>query len=287
MARARPGGREIEGVRSSSCCSTRSPFPTSWRARDRCRPDGAVSRARCPWTWPPGDAAPTCHLEDWVREVRSIDPDRVRGMESEDLAWLRAGEGEGHIEGPGAWPFAINAFGAARTTISSSGSRRSGRSSPATRSPTSSMGWTSSSSISGRDARRCRPTASSAARSPGRAPAARTRRAGDGSRGARARALVSGAGRIRGSRDVAPSCANVLSLRFGGDSAAHGGIQRALPGCARIRRDDRRGRNHDRPGGLGGTFRSSPGGARAARARVSAVLPQATMMRASSALNGE
>jgi len=31
-------------------------------------------------------------------------------MESEDLAWLRAGEGEGHFHGPGAWPFGINAY---------------------------------------------------------------------------------------------------------------------------------------------------------------------------------
>ena len=43
-----------------------------------------------------------------------------------------------------------------------------------------------------------------AARPAGRTRAARPRRA-DGSRGARARALVSGAGRIRGSGDVAPS----------------------------------------------------------------------------------
>jgi hypothetical protein len=43
-------------------------------------------------------------------EKFGIDPDRVRGMESEDLAWLRAGEGEGHFHGPGAWPFGINAY---------------------------------------------------------------------------------------------------------------------------------------------------------------------------------
>jgi hypothetical protein len=34
----------------------------------------------------------------------------VRGMESEDLAWLRAGEGEGHFHGPGPWPFGITAY---------------------------------------------------------------------------------------------------------------------------------------------------------------------------------
>jgi glyoxylase-like metal-dependent hydrolase (beta-lactamase superfamily II) len=31
-------------------------------------------------------------------------------MESDDLAWLRAGEGEGDFHGPGAWPFGIEAF---------------------------------------------------------------------------------------------------------------------------------------------------------------------------------
>ena len=31
-------------------------------------------------------------------------------MESEDLAWLRGGEGEGHFYGPGAWPFGITAY---------------------------------------------------------------------------------------------------------------------------------------------------------------------------------
>ena len=35
---------------------------------------------------------------------------QVRGMESDDLAWLRAGEGEGHFHGPGAWPFGITAY---------------------------------------------------------------------------------------------------------------------------------------------------------------------------------
>jgi hypothetical protein len=53
---------------------------------------------------PPAD---TWH--DWV-EKYGIDPDRVRGMESDDLAWLRAGEGEGHFHGPGPWPFGIEAF---------------------------------------------------------------------------------------------------------------------------------------------------------------------------------
>ena len=31
-------------------------------------------------------------------------------MESEDLAWLRAGEGLGNFHSPGAWPFGIHAY---------------------------------------------------------------------------------------------------------------------------------------------------------------------------------
>jgi hypothetical protein len=53
---------------------------------------------------PPADT-----WEDWVEKF-GIDPERVRGMESEDLAWLRAGEGEGHFHGPGPWPFGIVAY---------------------------------------------------------------------------------------------------------------------------------------------------------------------------------
>jgi hypothetical protein len=53
---------------------------------------------------PPADT-----WEDWVEKF-GIDPEKVRGMESEDLAWLRAGEGEGHFHGPGAWPFGIEAY---------------------------------------------------------------------------------------------------------------------------------------------------------------------------------
>ena len=52
---------------------------------------------------PPADT-----WQDWVEKF-GIDPDRVRGMESEDLAWLRAGDGEGHFHCPGAWPFGITA----------------------------------------------------------------------------------------------------------------------------------------------------------------------------------
>ncbi|WP_249012378.1 hypothetical protein [Conexibacter sp. DBS9H8] len=46
---------------------------------------------------------------DWVEKF-GADPDRVRGMDSDDLAWLRAGESEGHFHGPGAWPFGITAY---------------------------------------------------------------------------------------------------------------------------------------------------------------------------------
>ena len=53
---------------------------------------------------PPADT-----WEDWVEKF-GVDPDRVRGLESEDLAWLRAGEGDGHFHGPGQWPFGIEAY---------------------------------------------------------------------------------------------------------------------------------------------------------------------------------
>jgi glyoxylase-like metal-dependent hydrolase (beta-lactamase superfamily II) len=53
---------------------------------------------------PPADT-----WEDWVAKF-GVDPERVRGLESDDLAWLRAGEGEGHFHGPGTWPFGIHAY---------------------------------------------------------------------------------------------------------------------------------------------------------------------------------
>ena len=53
---------------------------------------------------PPADT-----WQDWVEKF-GVDPERVRGMESDDLAWLRAGEGEGHFHGPGDWPFGIRAY---------------------------------------------------------------------------------------------------------------------------------------------------------------------------------
>ena len=53
---------------------------------------------------PPADT-----WEDWVEKF-GVDPDQVRGMESDDLAWLRAGEAEGSFHGPGEWPFGIHAY---------------------------------------------------------------------------------------------------------------------------------------------------------------------------------
>jgi hypothetical protein len=53
---------------------------------------------------PPADT-----WEDWVEKF-GIDPEKVRGMESDDLTWLRAGEGEGHFHGPGPWPYGITAY---------------------------------------------------------------------------------------------------------------------------------------------------------------------------------
>jgi len=53
---------------------------------------------------PPADT-----WQDWVDKF-GVDADQVRGMESEDLAWLRAGEGEGYFHGPGPWPFGITAY---------------------------------------------------------------------------------------------------------------------------------------------------------------------------------
>jgi hypothetical protein len=63
-----------------------------------------VRRYGLPVHTPPADT-----WQDWVEKFL-VDPERVRGMESEDLAWLRAGEGEGHFHGPGDWPFGIRAF---------------------------------------------------------------------------------------------------------------------------------------------------------------------------------
>jgi hypothetical protein len=61
-------------------------------------------RLRLPVHTPPADT-----WRDWVEKF-GADPDRVRDKESKDLAWLRAGEGEGHFHAPGAWPFGIHAY---------------------------------------------------------------------------------------------------------------------------------------------------------------------------------
>jgi hypothetical protein len=53
---------------------------------------------------PPADT-----WEDWVEKF-GVDPEQVRGMESEDLAWLRAGEGEAHFHRPGPWPLGIHSY---------------------------------------------------------------------------------------------------------------------------------------------------------------------------------
>jgi hypothetical protein len=53
---------------------------------------------------PPADT-----WQDWVEKF-GVDPEQVRGMESDDLAWLRAGQGEGHFHGPGEWPFGLHAY---------------------------------------------------------------------------------------------------------------------------------------------------------------------------------
>ncbi|HWJ32765.1 MAG TPA: MBL fold metallo-hydrolase [Gaiellaceae bacterium] len=57
----------------------------------------------------PVHAPPADTWQDWVAKF-GVDPEQVRGMESEDLAWLRAGEGEGHFHEPGSWPFGITAY---------------------------------------------------------------------------------------------------------------------------------------------------------------------------------
>ena len=154
---------------------------------------------------PPADT-----WEDWVEKF-GIDPDRVRGMESEDLAWLRAGEGEGHFHGPGAWPFGISAYAGREDNdlhpLAAVDQRDRER-----RLARRLRRWTGHPArrSQARDARRCCPTAPSAAQAAGRARAARAWRA-DGSRGTRARSFLSGAAGFRGSGDVAPPCATVLS----------------------------------------------------------------------------
>ena len=66
--------------------------------------DRDARRLGLPVHTPPADT-----WQDWVQKF-GVDPERVRGIESDDLAWLRAGEGEGHFHGPGPWPFGIDAY---------------------------------------------------------------------------------------------------------------------------------------------------------------------------------
>jgi hypothetical protein len=57
----------------------------------------------------PVHTPPVDTWQDWVEKF-GVDPDRVRGVQSDDLAWLRVGEGEGEFHGPGRWPFGIHAY---------------------------------------------------------------------------------------------------------------------------------------------------------------------------------
>ena len=50
----------------------------------------------------------------FLLRIEDIDVTRCRPQFEaaiyEDLAWLRAGDGEGHFHGPGQWPFGISAY---------------------------------------------------------------------------------------------------------------------------------------------------------------------------------
>ena len=59
---------------------------------------------RLPVHTPPADT-----WQDWVEKF-GVDPELVRGTESDDLAWLQAGEGEAHFHAPGPWPLGITAY---------------------------------------------------------------------------------------------------------------------------------------------------------------------------------
>ena len=67
---------------------------------------------------PSGDTPPGDTWQDWVEKF-GVDPDRVRGMESEDLAWLRAGGAKATSTVPERGRSASTGTRAARTTISS------------------------------------------------------------------------------------------------------------------------------------------------------------------------
>ena len=77
--------------------------------------------------------------QDWVEKF-GVDPDRVRGLESDDLAWLRPAKGKDSSMVLVRGRSASKRTRAVRTTISSSGSLRSTRSSAVTRCRTSATG---------------------------------------------------------------------------------------------------------------------------------------------------
>ena len=88
---------------------------------------------------PPADT-----WQDWVDKF-GVDPDQVRGMESEDLAWMRAGEGRGALPRPGPWPFGIPPYaGREDNDLVLWLPSINAIVSPATRSPTSATDWASS-----------------------------------------------------------------------------------------------------------------------------------------------
>ena len=173
--------RRVPAVRPARR-SRRAARASHRRRPHRARTTSATpARLGLPVHTPPADT-----WQDWVEKF-GIDPERVRGMESEDLAWLRAGEGEGHFHGPGEWPFGMTAYAGredndlilwlpsinAIVTGDSLSDFGDGLGHPARR-------------PQARDARGRRPRPPAAARPAGRARATRARRA-DGSRGARAR----------------------------------------------------------------------------------------------------
>jgi hypothetical protein len=53
---------------------------------------------------PPADT-----WQDWVEKF-GVDPEKVRGMESDDLTWLRAEKSAGQFHEPGKWQFGIYAY---------------------------------------------------------------------------------------------------------------------------------------------------------------------------------
>src|SRR5919197_5534200 len=90
---------------------------------------------------PPADT-----WQDWVEKF-GVDPDPVRGMESRTSPGCARARAKDTFTLPERGRSASTRTQVVKTTTSSSGCRRSTRSSPATRSPTSATGWTSSSAV--------------------------------------------------------------------------------------------------------------------------------------------